>query len=159
MAIEDHGTNFAGALGLHKFFDGHDANDINLHVPFQKDASLIKAYGRADEGNNEIANQMLQLQYDKIEFNNKGVIVEDTLSNFFDLLTTDVASQTNIAITKDDTYTTQLSAIQREYDSISKVSVDEELTNLVKFQTAYTANAKVITTIDQMIDTLLGIKQ
>ncbi len=159
IAIDDHGTNFAGALGLHKFFDGHDATDITLHKAFQDDPSLIKAYGRADEGNNEIANKMLQMQYDKIEFNNKGYVVNETLSNYFDLLTTDVASQTNIARTKDDTYTTQLSAIQREYDSISKVSVDEELTNLVKFQTAYTANAKVITTIDQMIDTLLGLKQ
>lgn len=159
MAIEDHGTNFAGALGLHKFFDGTDASNIALHLAFQDDPSLIKAYGRADEGNNEIANLMLQLQYDKLEFENHGIIVQDTLSNYFDLLTTDVASQTNIAITKDETYTTQLSSIQREYDSISKVSVDEELTNLVKFQTAYTANAKVISTIDQMIDTLLGIKQ
>ena len=159
MAIEDHGTNFAGALGLHKFFDGINATDINLHQAFDDDPSLIKAYGRADEGNNEIANQILQLQYDKLEFNNHGIIVNETLSNYFDLLTTDVASQTNIAITKDETYTTQLSAIQREYDSISKVSVDEELTNLIKFQTAYTANAKVISTIDQMIETLLGIKQ
>jgi len=159
IAIEDHGTNFAGALGLHKFFDGNNAEDISLHRPFITDPSLIKAYGRADEGNNEVANMMLQLQYDKLEFHNRGTMVEETLSNYFDLLTTDVASQTNIAITKDETYTTQLSAIQREYDSISKVSVDEELTNLVKFQTAYTANAKVITTIDQMLDTLLGIKQ
>lgn len=159
MAIEDHGTNFAGALGLHKFFDGVNATDMRLHEPFIDDPSLIKAYGRADEGNNEIANKMLQLQYDKIEFNNHGIIADETLSNYFDLITTDVASQTNIAITKDETYTTQLSSIQREYDSISKVSVDEELTNLIKFQTAYTANAKVISTIDQMIDTLLGIKQ
>ncbi|MBP6498279.1 MAG: hypothetical protein KA253_06360, partial [Campylobacteraceae bacterium] len=36
--------------------------------------------------------------------------------------------------------------------------VDEELANLMKFQTAYSANAKIITTIDQMLDTLLGIK-
>jgi flagellar hook-associated protein 1 len=159
IAIEDHGTNFAGALGLHKFFDGNDATNIGLHAPFADDPSLIKAYGRADEGNNEVANMMLQLQYDKIKFNNHGNEISETLSDYFDLLTTDVASLTNIAITKDETYTTQLSSIQREYDSISKVSVDEELTNLIKFQTAYTANAKIITTIDKMIDTLLGIKQ
>lgn len=159
IAIEDYGTNFAGAIGLHKFFDGHDASTIALHNPFVNDPSLIKAYGRADEGNNEVANLMLQLQYDKHEFHNRGTMVKETLSNYFDIITTDVASTTKIAITKDDTFTAQLAAIQREYDSISKVSVDEELTNLVKFQTAYSANAKVISTVDQMIDTLLGIKQ
>lgn len=159
IAIEDHGTNFAGATGLHKFFDGTDATNISLHQPFIKNPSLIKAYGRADEGNNEVANMMLQLQYDKLAFNNKGTVVMDNLSNYFDTLTTNVSSATKIAITKDETLTSQLAAIKREFDSISKVSTDEELTNLIKFQTAYSANAKVISTVDQMIDTLLGIKQ
>ena len=159
IAIEDHGTNFAGALGLHRFFDGTDASNIALKKDFKANPSLIKAYGRADEGNNETANKMLQLQYDKLEFNNGGYKTRDTISNFFDTLATDVSSTTKIAISRDETYSAQLAAIQREFDSISKVSVDEELTNLVKFQTAYSANAKVITTVDKMIDTLLGLKQ
>jgi flagellar hook-associated protein 1 FlgK len=36
--------------------------------------------------------------------------------------------------------------------------MDEELVNLMKYQTAYQANAKVITAIDKMLDTLLGMK-
>jgi len=39
------------------------------------------------------------------------------------------------------------------------VSIDEELTNLIRYQTAYGAASKVITTIDQMMTTLLGLKQ
>lgn len=159
IAIDDHGTGFAGAIGLHRFFDGTDASNIGLKEDFKENTSLIKAYGRADEGNNEVANMMLQLQYDKIDFNNQGQKVSDTLSNYFDGLTTNVAGTTAVAITKDETYTAQLNAIEKEFDSISKVSVDEELTQLIKFQTSYGANAKVITTIDQMINTLLGIKQ
>ncbi|MFZ5374939.1 MAG: flagellar basal body rod C-terminal domain-containing protein, partial [Campylobacterota bacterium] len=44
-------------------------------------------------------------------------------------------------------------------DSISKVSIDEEMANLIRYQTSYGAAAKVITTIDQMMQTLLGLKQ
>ncbi|MDY3114104.1 MAG: flagellar basal body rod C-terminal domain-containing protein, partial [Helicobacter sp.] len=33
------------------------------------------------------------------------------------------------------------------------------LVNLIRFQSGYSANAKMITTIDEMINTLLGIKQ
>jgi len=55
--------------------------------------------------------------------------------------------------------TAQFKAAELEYQSISKVSMDEELTNLIKYQTAYGAAAKVITTIDQMMNTLLGLKQ
>ena len=36
--------------------------------------------------------------------------------------------------------------------------MDEELVSLMMYQTAYQANAKVITAIDKMIDTLLGMK-
>ena len=41
---------------------------------------------------------------------------------------------------------------------MSGVNIDEELMNLMKYQTAYNANAKIISTIDQMLDTLLGLK-
>ncbi len=159
IAIEDNGTSFAGAIGLHRFFDGKDAKDITLNTTLTQNASLIQAYGRADEGNNDVANALLQMQYERLEFDNHGIISVDTLSNYFDALTVDVAQSAFIAISKDETNEVQLAAIQREFDAISKVSVDEELTNLIKFQTAYSANAKVITTVDQMIQTLLGIKQ
>ncbi len=39
------------------------------------------------------------------------------------------------------------------------VNLDEELANLMKFQTSYQASAKIISTIDQMLNTLLTIKQ
>jgi len=38
------------------------------------------------------------------------------------------------------------------------VNMDEEMTNLMKFQSGYQASAKVITTISKMLDTLMGIK-
>jgi flagellar hook-associated protein 1 FlgK len=36
--------------------------------------------------------------------------------------------------------------------------MDEEMTNLMKFQSGYQAAAKVITTISTMMDALMGIK-
>jgi flagellar hook-associated protein 1 len=41
-------------------------------------------------------------------------------------------------------------------DNISGVSLDEEMANLIKFQQAYTAAAKLITTSEEMLDTLLN---
>jgi flagellar hook-associated protein 1 FlgK len=43
-------------------------------------------------------------------------------------------------------------------DSISKVNIDEELTNMIRFQAGYSANARVISTIQIMLDTLLSLK-
>jgi len=43
-------------------------------------------------------------------------------------------------------------------DSMSAVSLDEEMTNLIMFQTAYAAAAKLISVSDEMLNTLLGVK-
>ena len=46
-------------------------------------------------------------------------------------------------------------SLQNSYDKIVKVNQDEEMVNLIKFQAAYKANAKIITVVDEMLDTLL----
>ena len=43
-------------------------------------------------------------------------------------------------------------------DSISAVSLDEEMTNIIKFQRAYAAAAKLISVSDEMLNTLLSVK-
>lgn len=40
--------------------------------------------------------------------------------------------------------------------AVSGVSLDEELTNMLQFQRAYQASAKVLTVIDEMLDTLIN---
>lgn len=40
--------------------------------------------------------------------------------------------------------------------SISSVSLDEEMSDLIRFQHAYTASARVVTTIDEMLDKLIN---
>ena len=77
----------------------------------------------------------------------------------FDVISTNVGISTNTAKSRNETVSTQFNATELEYFSTSKVGVDEELTNLIKYQTSYGAAAKLITTIDQMMQTLLGMKQ
>jgi flagellar hook-associated protein 1 FlgK len=42
-------------------------------------------------------------------------------------------------------------------EEVSGVSLDEEMVNLVKFQNAYNAAAKMISTVDELLDTLIGM--
>jgi flagellar hook-associated protein 1 FlgK len=42
-------------------------------------------------------------------------------------------------------------------ESISGVSIDEEMVNLVRYQNAYQAAAKLITTADEMMQTVLNM--
>ncbi len=167
VAIEDDlssgysgGTNFAGALGLNRFFTGSDATDIGLNRELREDPALISGHTAPQEGNNTLAQRMVQLQFEDVSFDNgfRGM-TSDTLYGYFDVTATYVGTTTNSVITHNNAITAQYNAIEQEYATISKVSIDEELTNLIKYQTAYGAAAKIITTIDQMMDTLLGIKK
>lgn len=49
-------------------------------------------------------------------------------------------------------------SLQFSYDKLTKVDNDEEMVNLIKFQAAYTANAKIITVVDEMLQTILNIR-
>lgn len=160
FAVSDNGTNFAGAIGLSRFLEGKDARDFDLAEQFRIAPTQIASYMAPAEGNIVVANMMQQLQYDKIEFFNKnGTVSKETISGFFRMAAAKVGNDAEQASTLLDTRTSVYNSVKLEFSSVSEVNIDEELTNLMRFQTGYTANAKVITTIDQMINTLLGIKQ
>lgn len=160
ISIQDNGTNFAGAFGINRFFDGSNAMDIDLALQYRTDPTLIRAYRESVEGNIEVANMMQQLQYDKVAFRGKDRIeYEETISGFFRFVASKVSSDTEAALTNYETKAAVYTSVKSEYKTISEVSIDEELVNLIKFQSGYSANAKMVSTIDEMITTLLGIKQ
>lgn len=98
-----------------------------------------------------------------LSFDGKGQSTSATnkssLGEFYrDLRVNVSADKENVDFTK----TTQANvtmSINSTYNQLTKVDKDEEMLNLIKFQAAYTANAKMITTIDQMLQTLLGLKR
>jgi flagellar hook-associated protein 1 FlgK len=44
-----------------------------------------------------------------------------------------------------------------QQSSVSGVNVDEEMTNLMAFQKAYEASAELVTTVNQMMQTVLNM--
>lgn len=158
FAIQDNGTNFAGVTGVNRFYDGNSAKNIALNQNIKADTSQIKGFASPSFGDNKTALNMVQLQFDSVMFGSGMNKTSDTLYGYFDSLVTKIGTKTNAVIANNDSITAQFNAIKQEQDSISKVSMDEEMANLIRYQTSYGASAKVITTIDQMMTTLLGIK-
>jgi len=154
------GSNFAGALGMSRFFDGDNAQNIRINSLYDNDPEKLSAGKSQQAGDNTLALEMIQQQFEKFDFNvGNSTTYNTTMYGMFDVISTEVGVKTNAAILANESITAQYNAIEQEFDSVSKVSIDEELTNLIKYQTAYGASSKIITTIDQMMQTLLGIKQ
>ena len=131
-----------------------------MNQEYIKHSTLIRPWLAAVNGNFDVANMMQQLQYDEVDFSiDKFTQKQMRIPEFFQFLTGRVATQIEQTQRTKETTDSVLSAVKKEHLAISQVSVDEEMVNLIKFQGGYAANAKVITTIDRMIETLLGIKQ
>jgi flagellar hook-associated protein 1 len=52
-----------------------------------------------------------------------------------------------------------VSALQQRLNSDSGVNIDQEMSNLISLQTSYGANARVMTTVQQMMNTLMQMVQ
>ena len=153
------GSNFAGAMGLGRYLDGDSASNIRLNTDLNDNPTNISAGFSSTAGDNRVALNMVQQQFESYKFDVGNNSYDTTVYGMYDVTATYVGISTNSAITRNETVSTQFNATQMEYYSVSKVNIDEEMTNLIKYQTSYGAAAKLITTIDQMMQTLLGIKQ
>lgn len=159
ISIQDNGTNFAGAFGINRFFDGTNARDMELAQQYREDSTLIQAFREPVYGNFVVANKIQQLQFDKITFTDyRGEQHLESISGYFRYIAGRIASETQAEQTTQATKEAVYQSTMQEYKSLSEVSIDEELVNLIRFQSGYSANAKMITAIDEMINTLLGIK-
>jgi flagellar hook-associated protein 1 FlgK len=47
--------------------------------------------------------------------------------------------------------------MDEEQASIAGVSLDEEMTNLIRFQHSYQASARIVGTVQEMMDTLMNM--
>jgi len=165
VAISDNAgvsSNFAGVTGVGRVFDGSSVSDMSLKRELKEDPLKINAYASPADGDNGVANAMLQLQYEKKSFykaDGSEFATQESLSSFYKIVTTEIAADANSISILKDTKASVKATVKTEFDNVSKVSLDEELSNLLKFQASYQANAKVVSTIDQMIDTLLGLKK
>ena len=68
-----------------------------------------------------------------------------------------IAYQTSTAKTRDEGQRIVMNNVQARYEKGSKVDVDSELARLLELQTAYNANARVMTAVKEMMDALMRI--
>ncbi len=81
-----------------------------------------------------------------------------SFSDYFRSMVSDIGSATYHATINKDGQEVVVNNLESYRDSITSVSMDEEGVNLIKFQHAYEAAARVITTVDSLYDTILSLR-
>jgi flagellar hook-associated protein 1 len=67
-----------------------------------------------------------------------------------------VGSNTREAVRQEGNNQVLTDAIENRRQSVSGVSLDEEMSNLVRFQRSYQASARAMSTLDEMLDVLIN---
>ncbi len=80
-----------------------------------------------------------------------------TLGQYLSQVVTVQAQAANAASNLQQGQDTVVTALQQRFNDQSGVNVDTELSNLIALQNAYAANARVMSTIQSMMQTLLQI--
>lgn len=81
-----------------------------------------------------------------------------TLSDYAATFYQNLSTQSNAVTTNQTTQDDRLTEANSRVSSNSGVNLDEELTNLTSYQQAYAAGARILTTVDQLYQTLLQIQ-
>jgi len=99
-----------------------------------------------------------QWTMDRIQGDSEGSL-NATIEDYYHSLTGSMGSTSSGISRGLDINNEMVKRLSDVRNSISAVSIDEEMTNLIKYQHAYSAAAKLITIADGMLNTLMNMKQ
>ncbi|MEA3435313.1 MAG: flagellar hook-associated protein FlgK [Thermodesulfobacteriota bacterium] len=145
------GFDLNGAAGG-AFFTGTSASDIAVDTNIVNDVNMIAASGTGAPGDNSNAIAIANLQNSLLMSGGTA-----TCDDFYNSLVSDVGIDVQSAQMNYDHQTAMASSLDNYRESISGVSIDEEMVNLVKFQHAYDAAAKLISAVDEMMNTVMNM--
>ena len=148
------GLDRNGDPGLDFFSPFTGASDITVNGLIVNDTNLIAAAADTEgvPGGNSNAITVAEIQHRLLMSGGSA-----TIDDFFNGLVSDVGwfvSQAKVNMDHQSTVSLQLATYREE---VSGVSMDEEMVNMVQFQSAYNAAAKLVSTVDEMLEALIAM--
>ena len=142
-----------GSTGVDFFAPGSTgAIDFNLSAAVKASPSNISSGTSASAGDGGLAHAIAQLRESKL-----AGLGTKSFEGFFQDAITGLGEQINSAKNGAESKLLLVQQIEEQVQSVSGVSMDEELTNMLQLQRAYQAAAKTLQMIDSTTEQLLGL--
>jgi flagellar hook-associated protein 1 len=149
--VHSSGVNLNGDTGI-EFFSGDSARTFKVEI---SSANEVAAASVANEVSNNL--KALELAALQSETQQAGSNIEgSTFQNFYKSLIGDLGVIGEQAARLEYNSTTLRLTIENSRASFNSVSLDEEMTNMITFQQAYNANARMITVVDETLDKIIN---
>jgi flagellar hook-associated protein FlgK len=147
-------------LGLNNILTGSGASDVGVNRLLMDNRSLINAAhidsnGNVAQGDNTNALALAEVQDTRYSFYHQG---SATLDSMFNSIYSNIGATAQGATRAYDFTEGVYRGLQDRQDSLAGVNLDEELADVLSFQYMYQAAAKMISTIDTMLETILSMR-
>lgn len=142
------------------FFKGTGAADIDLADAIKDVENGLNRIAASSsivdteeglEGNNHVMKEIYKI-FDQRLLNNSTA----TMGEYIGAVVADLGEKTNAAKVKFEGQTRLIASLDERRESVCGVSLDEEITNMVRFQHGYNAAARIISTMDAMLDVIVN---
>jgi len=172
LAFSDDTSNVLASLGINTFFAGTGAGDIDVSASIRSNrdnvaAARIETDGTFTKGDNRNALAITDLQYaakniaqwsvDRKAGSTEGS-ASATIEDYYHTMIGSIGITSDSISRRLAFNESMFGNLSGMRDDVSAVSLDEEMSNLMKYQHAYTAAAKLLNVVDEMLRALLEVK-
>lgn len=150
--IHTSGYNLSNVTGINFFSDTvTGASDMLLNSAISADPTLIATSTFINQpGNADIARGIVNLQHETM-------LEKQTFSDFYNATISKVGSHAREAGFLADSQELVVQALANQRDSVSGVSIDEEMVNLVKYEQAYKAASRMVNVVNELYNSVLTL--
>lgn len=150
FSFSEDSSGALATLGVNTFFEGTDATDIAVRDDVTVMLGRLSSDGSFSANGN--ANLLGELGNEAIT-----ALGGRSIAKFWSLQTQDIAVLASSARTQANSSYIVRQSLDGQRAAVSGVSIDEESINLMTYQRQYQGAAQIITTAQQMFDTLLTL--
>lgn len=134
------------------FFTGSDASTIEISSTIRNNTANIAASNDGSVGNGEAAFAISNLRSQRL-LNARS----ETFADYYNFTVTDLGTGVQLAGTDRQNQELLRDQITNQRESESGVSLDEEMTNLIKYQRSLEAAARVIGIVDDILEAVINL--
>lgn len=164
-------SNALAILGVNTFFSWTEnvsqpvsdiTETVRVNEALEADPTLISTgyldeAGQVAPGANGVALAIFGLQ-DKVIEDMAGTGMRTTMDAYYSSLVAQVGVDVQNAVNNEDFNDTLLGQYLSRKEGVTGVNIDEEMTELLKYQQLYQAVAKLISISDEMMQALISVK-
>jgi flagellar hook-associated protein 1 FlgK len=132
------------------FFSSYNSGELIINEDILRDPRNIAASANGTNGNGDISVQIAELS-------SKKMLNGATLLEHYTSLISEIGNEKSTASYFAESNKIVLDKLEEQKASYSGVSIDEEMTNIIRFQRSYDASAKLVKIADEMLQTIINM--